>query len=494
LRQQEGRLVCANRKAGWFAPTGRGDPVRVSIRTVAAVAVTALLAAGCSRAGSSSTQATNPASSSAPASSSSSGSASAAGSFGSLTGVCHGGSATGSTGQGVTSSQILAGVLTDVGYTKDPQLETTAKVFTSWCNAAGGINGRKLVADIHDTQMLNVVGAMSKACASDFVLAGGSAALDGLAVTTRLKCLLPDYDAQVVMPQNEDSGLQIYPIPWSHTYSVYSGYYSWLIKQAYPDSAKAVGIISGASVITQIDDSLVVQTVKAVGGNVIYNESFPPAGVTDWTPYAEAIKNKGVKGLTFYGITQQLPALEQALDNIGYKLDWIDANTNSYGTNFISLAGKSLSTQHNYADLPAVYPLEKAAGNPATEQLVKLFGQYAPGQPVTLQDVQAWSAWLIFASSAESCGSNLTRKCVYDAALKQTYWTGGGLTAPVNVAKPDSPPSCFDVEQATPSGWQPAPFDPNNGAYRCGQPVVKLQGIPPAAQLSAVGLSLSNLK
>jgi len=370
----------------------------------------------------------------------------------------------------------------------------TAKVFTSWCNAAGGINGRKLVADIHDTGMLDVVGAMAQACASDFVLAGGSAALDGLAVSARLKCLLPDFDAQVVMAQNNGSGIQIYPIPWSHTYSVYSGYYSWLIKQKYPDSANAVGIVSGASPITVVDDALVAQTVKAVGGNVIYNGSFPPTGVTDWTPYAEAIKNKGVKGFTFYGEPTQLAALETALDNIGYKLDWIDANTNAYGTNFIQVAGKALTEQNNYADLPGVYPVEKAADNPATEQLVKLFAQYAPGQPVTLQDLQAWSAWTIFAVSAQTCGAALTRKCVYEAALKQTNWTGGGLTAPVNLASSNAVPSCFDIEQATSTGWEAASFNPNNGAYRCGQPAVKVQGLPAALQLSSVGLSLSDLK
>jgi ABC-type branched-subunit amino acid transport system substrate-binding protein len=454
--------------------------------------VAVVIAGGCSRAGSSSsTQA--PSSASTSASASGSVSASAAGSFGSLSSVCHGGRAAGNTDQGVTSSQIMAGVLSDSGFTKNPQLETTAKVFTSWCNAAGGINGRKLVADAHDTQMMNVVGAMSKACGSDFVLAGNWEGLDGLAVTTRLKCLLPEFDAQVSMPQNESSGLQIYPIAWSHTYSAYSGYYSWLFKQ-YPDSAKSVGILSGAAVITQIDASIVAQTVTAVGGSVISNQFFPPTGVTDWTPYAEAIKAKGVKGLTFYGVSDALVPLEQALDNIGYKLDWIDANSGSYGTGFISIAGKALSMQHNYADLPAVYPLEKAVSNPATEQLVRLFNQYAPGQPVTLQDVQAWSAWLIFAVSAESCGSNLTRKCAYEAALKQTAWTGGGLTGPANMANQDSVPSCFNVEQATPAGWQPASFGPNNGAYRCGQPAVKVAGIPPAVQLSDVGLSLSNLK
>ena len=395
--------------------------MRTAIRALAAVAVTAVLAAGCSRAGTTSTQA----SSSTPASSTSSsatGSASQAAStgpaFGTVTDACHGGGATGATDQGVTSSQIMAGVLTDVGFTKDPQLETTAKVFTDWCNAAGGIDGRKLVADIHDTQMLDVVGAMAEACQSDFVLAGGSAALDGLAVTTRLKCLLPDFDAQVVMMQNNGSSLQIYPITYGYSYSPYGGYYNWLINKKYPDSqgrgrhpVRRVGH-------HPVDSQILVDTAKAVGGNVVYNGTFPISGVTDWTPYAETLKNKGVKGFTFYGEPEQLAALEQAMDNIGYKPEWIDANTNSYGTDFISLLGKAATEQTNYASLPAVYPLEKAADNPATEQLVKLFAQYAPGQPLTLQDVQAWSAWLIFAESAETCGSDLTRLCVYDAGAE----------------------------------------------------------------------------
>ena len=472
--------------------------MRTALRALAAVAVTAVLAAGCSRAGTTSTQASSspPASSSASSTGTGSTTSTASGpAFGTVTDACHGGSATGATDQGVTSGQILAGVLTDVGFTKDPQLETTAKVFTDWCNAAGGIDGRKIVADIHDTQMLDVVGATAEACQSDFVLAGGSAALDGLAVTTRLKCLLPDFDAQVVMEQANGSSLQIYPITNGYSYSPYGGYYNWLINKKYPASKDAVGILSGASVITQVDSQILVDTAKAVGGKVVYNGTFPISGVTDWTPYAETLKNKGVKGFTFYGEPEQLAALEQAMDNIGYKPDWIDANTNSYGTDFISLLGKAASEQANYASLPAVYPIEKAADNPATEQLVKLFAQYAPGQPLTLQDVQAWSAWLIFATSAETCGSALTRLCVYDAALKQTDWTGGGLTAPVNLSDPDAAPTCFDVEQATASGWVPAPFDPNNGAYYCGSIAVRLPaGFPQPATLGSVGKSMADVK
>ena len=408
--------------------------------------------------------------------------------------MCQGGSASGATDQGVTSSSISLGVLTDVGFTKDPELETAAKVFTSWCNAAGGIDGRKLVADFHDTQLFAVVPAMTTACGKDFVLAGGSAALDGLAVPTRLKCLLPDFDAQPVMPQNSGSDLQLRPYTSNFTYASFAGYYKWLLAK-YPDSAQHVGVLSGASAITAVDAQAIVDTVKADGGTVTYNGTFPPTGVANWTPYAETIKKDGIKGLTFYDTPQLLASFEAALDNIGYHLDWIDANTNAYGPGFIQVAGKALSEQNNYADLPGVYPVEEASSNPATQKLVQLYQQYAPGQPITLQALQAWSMWLLFARSAQTCGAALTRTCVYDAALKQTQWTGGGITAPVDETAPEGAPSCFNVEQASTGGWQPAKFGANTGPYLCNENVIKLPaGFPAAGTLSSVGKSLSDLK
>jgi hypothetical protein len=464
---------------------------RVPVTVAAAMGVAALLVTGCSRAAGSGSSAST--SASAP-SSASSGAAAGGASFGTLSNVCHGGNASGSTDQGVTSSSIEVGVLSDYDYTKDPQLLNAAKVFTSWCNAAGGIDGRKVVADIHGTQLMDVISAMTSACGKDFVLAGDSAALDGLAANQRLQCLLPDFNAQPVMPQNQGSALQLTPYTSNFTYASYIGYYKWLFGK-YPDSTDKVGLLYGASIITQYDSQAVAETVKDDGGQVAYNESFPATGVANWTPYAEAIKAKGIKGLTFYDTPQDLVALEQALDNLGYHLDWIDANSNAYSASFISLAGKALTDQNNYADLAGVWPLEKP-GNAAEQQLTSLYKQYAPGQPITLQGLQAFSMWLQFAVSAETCGADLTRACVYDAAVKQTAWTGGGLTAPVNESQPLGPPSCFNIEQATSGGWEPADgFTPNtDGTYDCGTPAVKLTGFPAPDELSGVGKTLSDLK
>jgi hypothetical protein len=459
---------------------------RHNLRAIAALGTVALLAAACGRSTSGSTAAGSP-SAGAPAAS--------AATFGSLANVCQPGQPSGAPDQGVTASQLTLGVLTDQEFTHLPDLVNTAKVFTSWCNAAGGINGRQLVANVGQTDLLQVVPAMTAACGQDFALVGNSEAFDGLAAAKRVSCLLPEFPAQTVMSQNVNAALQAYPLTDGHSYAPYAGYFSWLLKQAYPDSAPHVGILYGQSPISVPIVMADEETLTGEGSTIAYNTPFPPTGVSDWTPYAEAIKSKGIKGLVFDGTFADLAKLELVLTNMNYKLDWIDANSNAYGASFIALAGKSLGFQHNYADIDGLYPLEKASANPAAKELAKLFAKYAPGQPVTLQDLQGFSAWLLFAKAAASCGNDVTRRCVYDASLKQTDWTAGGLQAPVNLAKPDSPVDCYNVEVATPAGWEPAPFKPNNGPYRCGAPVLKLTGnFPPPVSLSSVGKSLSDLK
>ena len=431
---------------------------RVPITAAATVGVAALLLAGCSRAGGSA-----PSSASTSASAPSSSAAASGASFGTLSDVCHGGSASGATDQGVTSGSVKVGVLSDYGYTKDDDLLNAAKVFTSWCNAHGGIDGRKVVADIHDTE-LHVRRQRDDQRVRVGLRAGrrlGRARRAGY----RRAAEVPAARLQRAARHAAKPGVGAGAVPYTSnfSYAAYAGYYKWLF-QKYPDSADHFGILYGQSIVTQYDSGAAQQTVKADGGVLSYSESFPPVGVSNWTPYAEAIKAKGVKGLVFDDTIQDLVALEQALDNLGYHLDWIDANSNAYGAAFIQIAGKALTGQNNYADLAGIWPLEKSATDPAEQQLTALFQQYAPGQPVSLQVLQAFSMWLQFAVSAESCGAALTRACVYGAAVKQTAWTGGGLTAPVNESQPLGPPGCFDIEQATTSGWSRPPGSPRTPA------------------------------
>ncbi|MDX3382272.1 ABC transporter substrate-binding protein [Streptomyces niveiscabiei] len=412
--------------------------------------------------------------------------------FGTLKDVCGPGTAKASSVQGVTDDEIQVGVMSDIGFTKRSEFVDAAKVFTSWCNDAGGINGRDLAPVTRDAKLMEVRQRVLEACKADFALVGGGSALDSLGVKDRLKCLLPNFPAQSSQIGAIGSDLQALASGPVAGYFGYAGYYSWLLKDKYPDSAGKVGVIAGDAPVTKVMAAQFKEAVAGLGGTVSYSDLYPAAGVSDWTPYAQSIKKDGVKGLVFLGDFASLAKLEQALTGIGYTPDWIDANSNAYGPAFPQLAGAALGTQHNYAELFATAPLESAADNPAVQQVIDLFEKYAPGKQVTYPALRAFSAWLLFATSARDC-AELTRTCVYENAMKNTAFTAGGLQAPFDLTSKE-PPKCYVIVEATAKGWQAADFEPDQGAYRCDAPTYQYKGAyGKPATLADVGTSMADL-
>ncbi|UGQ12473.1 ABC transporter substrate-binding protein [Yinghuangia sp. ASG 101] len=453
-------------------------------QTLAALAVvTGLLAAGCAdRGGSEGNQAPGAPNTSA-----------ATADFGDLKNVCGPGDPVGAPAQGVTADEIQVGVLSDVGFSKNPEFGDAAKVFTSWCNAAGGINGRKVVGTVRDTKFVEVRQRVLDACRDDFALVGGGAGLDHLGVRDRLECLLPEFPGQVIKLENEGSDLQFSVQPGGPSYLRNAAFYDWLLREAYPESGSAVGVLVGDSIKSSGDQR--IEFARAWGANVVYSDLFPASGVSNWVPYAQAIKSKGVKGLIYMGDFRALAKLEKELTTLDYKLDWIDTNVNAYGPEFVQLAGSQvLAEQNNLADLSGIHPVDDGP-SPATRQLVDLFAEYAPGAKVSIGAVKAFSAWLLFAQSASACGEDLTRKCVVEQARTQTAWTGGGLQAPRDLSAPDTPSTCFNVVKATAEGWKSVDVKANQDGFRCGAASYKLTGsYGKPLTLADVGKSLDDLK
>ncbi|MFC9659534.1 ABC transporter substrate-binding protein [Nocardia sp. NPDC127606] len=455
-------------------------------RTVVALMALALLVAGCGRDGGAREDGTGGTT------------AAVAGDFGTLTDVCKPGTPGPATSQGVTATEIEVGVFSDIGFTKNPDFVDAAKVFTSWCNAAGGINGRKIVTNLRDTKLMEVRQRMLEACREDFVLVGGSAALDGLGVKDRLQCLLPEFPAQVSQTANTGSDLQRGAgSAMSENVNPYTGFQDWLINEAYPGSKGAIGMINGDSPITKVMGEKLTESLTAAGAKIAYNDLYPISGVSDWTPYAQAIKVAGVKGLIFYGDFRYLAKLQDVLTSMDYKLDWIDANSNSYNQVFLDAAKGSLGFQNNVLDMSGIAPLDAADQVPAVQKVKDLFAQYAPGSAITFQGLKAFQSWLLFAKSATSCGDDLTRACVYQAAGKETSWNAGGLQAPADLSKSMADqPRCFNVQQARPGGWEAAEFAPNTGGlFRCGFTPYSYRGnfgVP--MTLADVGKSINDLK
>jgi ABC-type branched-subunit amino acid transport system substrate-binding protein len=430
------------------------------LRWLAAVLALVIVAAACGRSDDSS------ASSDESSTSTSSASGAKSADFGTLTDVCQSGSGGGATAQGVTADSIRIGTISDPGYAGRPglnqELFDTADVFSQWCNARGGINGRKIQVDKLDAALTNYKPVILRACEDDFYLVGGGAVFDNTGVEDRLKCLLPDVAAYVVTPEARGADLLTQPVPNSIS-TLPVGEYKWLAK-TYPDSTEDVGILTGNLPALISTAAQAEEAVKSLGWKIVYNDQYPAAGPTSWAPYVQSMKDKGVKGLIWVGEPENLAKIEQALVDANYELDWIRTDANHYDSKLIDIGGAAIRNTYIRS---AFYPFENASKNPATEQYLEAFKEYLPdGKAKAYLGLQAWSAWLLWAKAARECGADLTRTCVYNKLQKVTDWTGGGLHATQNPGD-TKPGDCFTLITAKPTGFELADIKPNDSIYSC---------------------------
>jgi hypothetical protein len=418
--------------------------------------------------------------------------------FGTVTDVCQKGTPSGSPTQGVTPTQIRVATFSDAGFVGRPGLNQeffdTADVFTKWCNQRGGINGREIVVDQRDAALSNVQARMVESCQDDFVMVAGGATFDQDGVDTRLECLLPDVAGFVASPRARGADLMVQPLP-NPLGRLQIGILNYLGRK-YPDATDHVAVLTGDIATTKIvaDDN--ATAAKSLGWKISYNDVYPVIGVSDWTPYAQKLKDTGSKGLIWVGEPEGLAALLGALRDIGYKLDFVRADANHYDRKLIDIAGEALSDGNVYVS-SAFYPFEQAKADNATGQYLQAFEDYKPdGKNRTYLGLQAWSAWLLFAKAAATCGDDLTRTCLYDAAKEITSWTGGGLHAETSPGTTGAT-ECYALERATPKGFVlVTDTKPNNDIYNCSAKNLSTLEPDPAdvTTLADVGKSIDDMK
>ena len=299
------------------------------------------------------------------------------GAFGTSDVVCKSGSPSGSPAQGVSPTEIQIGTLSDPGFAGRPglnqELFDTATVFAKWCNAAGGINGRKIVVNQRDAALFDVKAKMTESCANDFMTVGGGVVFDQDGVQTRLSCLMPDIAGYAVSPQARGADLLIQPVPNS-TKTLPIGDYRYL-GEKYPAATKAYGILAGDVETTKIVGRQADEAVQSLGWKKVYDDVWPAAGLSDWTPYAQKIKDNGVKGLIWVGEPENLGKLLVALNDIGYTLDFIRTDTNNYDQKLIDTGGSAVKNVY----IRSAFDLfENAKGNNPTQQYLDAFKKYLP--------------------------------------------------------------------------------------------------------------------
>ncbi len=388
--------------------------------------------------------------------------------------------------QGVTAESVTIGYGDDAGYQAAPglnkEMSEAVEAMIGWCNDQGGINGRKVVGNYYDAAILNATTVMAEACSQVFMLVGEGWALDGGAEETRVGCGLPQVPGYTVSATVAHGPMTYVAVP--NPVDLTPTGNADLFAQAYPEEVKKAAIVyADFAANVEVADK-VKATYPQWGWNFIGDceQTYPIAGVAQWAPYIQKLKDCGAEVVYFVG--SPIPNFQNFLDSAKqaeydplymtdanfYVQDFADANLTGNGNNvFMRMA---------------FTPFEQADSNPATQQYIDLVEDEG-GQPALL-GAQATSAFLLWATAAKECGADLTRQCVLDHLSEITSWTGGGLHAETNPAE-NIPPDCLMVLHLQDTTFVQA-MPSEQGRFACNPDYIsEVTGIPAleAAKLDA---------
>lgn len=385
--------------------------------------------------------------------------------------ICESGAGGASSVRGVGDKSIDIAVFNDESNTVLPGLEKEflqfGDAFATWCNAAGGIDGRKIVIDNRDGALFNAGQVTNEACQSDFMAVGGGLVFDDESTPVRVACGLGEISGYVVSDAATTAPLQVNPSNIDPKYQS-AGWFLTLAKK-YPKAVKdaAFGAENNPNIL---EPEHKYQVAADDLGWDVKTFQVAPLEVDDWTPYVQQMDTGGYQAV-WPSATGNLGPYLQAMSTVGYDPAFVIAGTQFYNQATI----QAMQGLH----LPPIYvetnwwPLEMASQSPSTEQLVGVMHTYAKGDTIDFDDEEAAEAWLLWAKSASACGANLTVSCVLDNAAATKNWSAGGIEAPqaqLTMGNENPVPGpCFALLQATTKGWVYAKSvtDPTQSIWNC---------------------------
>ena len=213
------------------------------------------------------------------------------------------------------------------------------------------------------------------------------------------------------------------------------------VAKLFPDAVKKAAFVYAKFPATQETRDKYAAAFPQAGWQFLpCDQVYNIAGESDWKPLASNLKACGAQVVVWVGSPQ--PNFENFLaasKQIGFAPQAWLSDANQYDSQFASWNGQNGGDGDNVYVRVATVPFELAGQVPAVKQYMDLIT--AEGGKIAFLGEQATSAFLLWATAVQSCGSNVTAKCVLDAAAAQKNWTAGGLHTPTNPGSNDAP-SC----------------------------------------------------
>ena len=385
--------------------------------------------------------------------------------FGDIVWPCNPGSASGATDQGVTDTTILIGGGDDRGYAASLGLNITQtdtlSAFVEKCNELGGINGREVLVELYDAKIFEVSNVWLDACPRMFMMVAEGFAVDSLGEETRVQCELAHIPTYTVSAAAAHGPMMIQPVPNPSDRNPLS--MASYIAETYPDSIAKSGTMYGNFAATIETKDKTLSSYPPLGFEFIANLEYNIVGEDDWTPFVLELKNAGVEHIYFTGTCLPNYQAFRAAASVN-SFDAIYTTDANFYENSCREANSDGVMNNTYVRM-AFIPFEERDYAPGVNDYLELMEE--KGGEVALLGMQAASAFLLWATAAKACGSNLTRSCVLEEAAKIDEWSGGGMHVASDPGVNEPPPCGIVIELVGTTYERIFPTEP--GTYECNE-------------------------
>lgn len=360
--------------------------------------------------------------------------------FGDLESPCGDGDASGATEQGVTDDSIAIGYGDDSGYANAPGLNEemgdAMDAMIEWCNSVGGINGREIVGHRYDAALDNASQVIVEACGQDFMLVGQGFAGDENIEADRIDCQLVSVPGFNLSANAVNGPMTYAPLPFP--VDQLSMARAELTLETFPDAA-SYDFVGHDSSFVQVAEKRTSAVLEAAGATAAgCGVVLKSAGGDNYRALVQRYQDCGATVLFDQGTPT--PATYSFLDAMrteGYE-PTILTDATWYAAQVLSANIDGLTEGINVT--MQFQPFENADEVPAVADYLAVMAQ-DDDRKTGLLGMQSTSAFLLWATAAKACGSDLTRQCMVNELSSITTWTGGGLHAEANPGE-NEPPRC----------------------------------------------------
>jgi ABC-type branched-subunit amino acid transport system substrate-binding protein len=345
---------------------------------------------------------------------------------------------------GVTPTTVTVGQIADIsepvtGLFKSAQVGVQA--YFDYINSQGGVYGRRLVLDSHDSlfQQPVVTAAANGIAKNDLAFVGNYTLLDP-ALKSAVDSGVPNIGSPLGSSLAQDANTYD-PAPSTDEIADL-GPFQWF-KQKYPKAVKHAAILyANASPSAAETYQVLKDTWGSLGYDIVYARGF---GAFETTFQADVVhmKSLGVQFFWFDGPANYAATIakEFALQNFNP----IIYEVAGYGSNLVSLGGSAVNGMY----LPlasALFLGQDAKTTPVVATFDKWMAQVDSTDPVASWGASSWASADLFVQALKAAGRNPTRASLVAALNKITSFNAHGLVPTSNPAQ-NIPSPCWLLAQ-----------------------------------------------